>query len=451
MKKSIFIFGALLVLVGCSSRKQTSYAIISGKIESPSKEGLLLVNGRQIVKEIKPTKEGVFQDTIMNLDGKFFYQLILGQKSIPLYVEEGTALHLQIPNEIKNVKITGKGAENVKFLLEKSAYLRENLSVKDKDLFGKNPEEFKKSAIVILEKLRSILNNKKLDKKFTDYEQKWLDYYFIQLLEDYPKYSSLITKEVPAIPSGYNSEKEKINYDQSDLYNNVSTFQALVRNYLYQFYPTYNDTAQIQRLIKEGEKFQAESIRLEIARVLASYFKIDGENNAIIYNFIDKYVTDATFRNEFQNVYQNSQKLSKGMPSPSFSYENYKGGVTSLSDFKGKLVYIDVWATWCMPCLQEVPYLQELEKKFHGKPVEFVSISIDEQKDLNRWRQFIEKKELKGVQLIADKAWKSEFISEYVIKGIPRFILIDKEGKIIKADAPRPSDPATADLIENNL
>jgi thiol-disulfide isomerase/thioredoxin len=132
----------------------------------------------------------------------------------------------------------------------------------------------------------------------------------------------------------------------------------------------------------------------------------------------------------------------KGLPSPVFDYENFKGGTAKLSDFKGKYVYIDVWATWCGPCRQEIPHLQEVEKKYHGKKIEFVSISIDKVKDHEKWKKMVTDKSLGGVQLFADKDWGSDFIQAYSINSIPRFILIDPDGKVVDADAKRPSDPA---------
>ena len=132
--------------------------------------------------------------------------------------------------------------------------------------------------------------------------------------------------------------------------------------------------------------------------------------------------------------------LGKGKESPKFvDYENFKGGTTSLVDLKGKYVYVDVWATWCGPCKREIPFLKEVEKAYHGKNIEFVSISVDKAKDHDAWKQMVEEKELGGVQLYADKDWQSDFVQGYKINGIPRFILIDPAGNIVSADAPRPS------------
>jgi thiol-disulfide isomerase/thioredoxin len=145
----------------------------------------------------------------------------------------------------------------------------------------------------------------------------------------------------------------------------------------------------------------------------------------------------------YKHNYEAKQTISKlkNTTSPSFDYDNYAGGKTKLEDLKGKYVYIDVWATWCGPCRGEIPFLKKIEEKYHDKNISFVSISIDAQKDLEKWKALIKDKELGGVQLFADNDWNSKFVKDYGITGIPRFILIDPNGKIVNADAPRPSAP----------
>ena len=127
--------------------------------------------------------------------------------------------------------------------------------------------------------------------------------------------------------------------------------------------------------------------------------------------------------------------------SPSFNYENHKGGTTKLEDLKGKYVYIDIWATWCGPCRAEIPALKKVEEKYHGKNIAFVSISVDVDKDHEKWKTFVSDKQLGGIQLFADKNWNSDFMVSYGVNSIPRFVLIDPNGKIVKSDASRPSDP----------
>ncbi|WP_297868685.1 TlpA disulfide reductase family protein [uncultured Flavobacterium sp.] len=142
-------------------------------------------------------------------------------------------------------------------------------------------------------------------------------------------------------------------------------------------------------------------------------------------------------------------KKMEGVVSPSFDYENHKGGKTKLEDLRGKYVYIDVWATWCGPCLAEIPHLKKVEEKYHGKNIEFVSISVDTDKDHEKWKKMVVSKELGGIQLFADKNWTSDFIKAFGINAIPRFILIGPDGKVIKADAARPSSVALIELLDS--
>src|SRR5690606_38906324 len=154
---------------------------------------------------------------------------------------------------------------------------------------------------------------------------------------------------------------------------------------------------------------------------------------------------------------QLKKDLPKGAPSPVFeNYENYAGGTTSLADLKGKYVYVDVWATWCGPCKAEIPSLKEVEAKYHDKNIEFVSISVDDERRTGggsievakeKWKAMIAEKEMGGVQLLSDKAWESDFVQQYKINGIPRFILIDPDGNIVTPDAPRPSSPELINLF----
>lgn len=157
-----------------------------------------------------------------------------------------------------------------------------------------------------------------------------------------------------------------------------------------------------------------------------------------IYKSYKVQIEQAKKAKELQNLV--GDKMNN-VDSPSFDYLNIKGGKTKLEDFRGKYVYIDIWATWCGPCRAEIPHLKKMEEDFHAKNIVFVSISIDAANDFEKWKSFVAEKNLGGVQLFADNDWNSEFIKSYNVTGIPRFILIDPKGKVVKGSASRPSDP----------
>jgi len=147
------------------------------------------------------------------------------------------------------------------------------------------------------------------------------------------------------------------------------------------------------------------------------------------------------FQDNYEKEHQNLIGLRKGDPSPAFNYPDKNGNNVSLADLKGKYVYIDVWATWCGPCKREIPFLKEMDEEYKGKNIAFVSLSIDKMENKEKWLKMIEEEDLKGIQILADKDWSSDFVTAYNIEGIPRFILLDQAGNIVNSNAPRPSDP----------
>lgn len=139
-------------------------------------------------------------------------------------------------------------------------------------------------------------------------------------------------------------------------------------------------------------------------------------------------------------------KLDGVMAHP-FEFENQDGKVISLSDFRGKYVYIDVWATWCGPCKQEIPKLQKLEQEMKGQNIEFISISVDKPKDKQQWKDFLKEKNMHGVTLITPNAFNAPFIKNYGINAIPRFMLIGPDGIMISSNCWRPSDPRLKEYL----
>lgn len=131
-----------------------------------------------------------------------------------------------------------------------------------------------------------------------------------------------------------------------------------------------------------------------------------------------------------------NDRLKPGQPCIDFTFTDINGKSVSLKKFRGKYVYIDVWATWCKPCRAQIPFLQSLEKEMKGKKIVFVSLSSD--KDKKKWADFVKDKKLGGVQLfMGDK--RDDFFTFFQIDGIPRFILLDKKGNIMNADMGQPS------------
>ncbi len=162
-----------------------------------------------------------------------------------------------------------------------------------------------------------------------------------------------------------------------------------------------------------------------------------------------KYFVTPSLKERLENKIRELFKAYEGQKTIDFTYPDVNGKMVSLSDFKGKVVLVDVWATWCGPCKQQIPFMKTLEKEFEGKDVVFLSVSVDEEKDKGKWLQMIKDEELAGIHIFAS-GW-SKITKDYNITGIPRFMLFDKKGNLYAIEAPRPSDPKLKEILNNLL
>lgn len=134
--------------------------------------------------------------------------------------------------------------------------------------------------------------------------------------------------------------------------------------------------------------------------------------------------------------------IMPGMSAPELNMKNRAGEAVKISDFKGKFVVIDVWATWCGPCIKESPYFEKLAGKYKGNEnIKFVAISIDS--DLKAWEKYLAKHEKLSEQFVCNR---TEF-EKYILQGVPRFMIIGKKGEIIDVFAPTPSNPKLEEMI----
>lgn len=157
----------------------------------------------------------------------------------------------------------------------------------------------------------------------------------------------------------------------------------------------------------------------------------------------DANVTDPEIRSVFETAWADGARLKKGRMSPGFDFESIDGSRVTLASLRGRYVYIDCWATWCVPCRRELPALQKMEEAFQGTNIAFVSISCDE--DKTKWQQMVKENQMGGIQLWAGP--DSDFLNAYHVQAIPRFIFIGPDGRIIDPDMTRPTDPTTVEAL----
>ncbi len=444
-----------MAFLSCNNKPEVDYAIISGKITNkPLGEISINSMDRSFSEPLVIAEDGTFVDTLTL--GQHSYVLYDGKNPVFLNLQPGFNLNIKYDaNNFENtLSITGHGFEVNNYLIAKRKTQRE-LFGNPNETYLLNEADFTKKAAMVKNGLLDVLaDTKGLENAFVEKETRDINYIYLSFLNDYKNAHAYFTKNQDFKPSeSFLKDFEGFNYTNEEDFKESSNYKRLVTDYF---------TKEARKLAKE----QAMESDLAFVKTVSN-IKSESIKNGLLYEFANfnmNYSKDidsfyeafiANSTNEAHNEiitekYAKLTALAKGKPSPKFvNYENYQGGTTSLDDLKGKYVYIDVWATWCGPCKREIPFLKEVEEKFHDKNIEFVSVSIDQMADHDKWKAMVQSKELGGMQLMADKDWNSSFVKDYQIQGIPRFILIDPNGNIVDPNAPRPSNPKLETLLNS--
>ena len=129
-----------------------------------------------------------------------------------------------------------------------------------------------------------------------------------------------------------------------------------------------------------------------------------------------------------------------------YANESFQG---ILDKHKGEVIYLDFWASWCGPCKREMPYSLKMQEHFKGKKVAFIYMSGD--RDANAWKRTAESLKITGEHYLLNKKVYLERNQVVQVKYIPRYMIYDKNGKLITDNAPRPSSPKSTEMIEQLL
>ena len=452
MKKLFILSLATLGLAACSSK--ADYIVLTGKVDGLNGMPLdLKLVGGEVESPIKLMPDGTFRDTLRVPTN--YYTLIDPQGiQIPLYLQQGDELgvNIDLSKMPLTVKFTGKDTIASAYLQKKADFVMELQNSEDvQQLFAKKPEEFKKGLEQYAAKYTDFLKKAKdLPKDFVKKEEKAINYEMLYAKSVYERAHKRYSGEEVKLPKEFADEVAKLDYDNAEDYNTFHTYKELVLNNLFD---KYDDNAANPwgKLIDHVKGLKSASIKKDLARYFITGVSAGNadEINQQMVSFIKEYVKDTAAIKELDKRLKSIEKTKAGNNFAGFEAEDINGKAVNYESLKGKLVYVDVWATWCKPCLQELPAMKALQEEYKGKDITFVSLSVD--KDKEAWKAMVTEEKMQGVQLHIDLGAHRDFIDNYDLTGIPRFFLISKEGKIISISAPRPSEAKIKELINANL
>ncbi|GJH41343.1 hypothetical protein RCZ04_18930 [Capnocytophaga sp. HP1101] len=453
MKKLFILSLASLGFIACG--KRADYILLSGKIEGANGIPLeLRIVGGEVDQPLHIKPDGTFQDTLRVPSN--YYTIFNPQGiQIPLYLEQGDELGVNI-NLTKmplEVKFSGKDTLTNAYLHKKADLTMEIQKTGDLEkLLGKAPAEFKTGVDEYNKKYTDLLKNtKKLSKDFIKKEEKAINYEMLYLKSIYKKAHLRLTQEEVELPKEFADELSKLDYDLADDYNTYRTYKELVTNNLFDKFEDKEDSENPWgKIIAHVKGLKSQNIKTDLSRYFISGVSVINtpEDNAELIKSIRENVKDTAALKELDRRIAVIERLKPGSDFPAFTAEDIKGKPVSYESLKDKLLYIDIWATWCKPCIKEMPSMKALQEAYKGKAVTFVAISVDQDKEA--WKAMVQREKMGGIQLYTNLSVNRDFVDNYDLTGIPRFMLV-KNGKIISISAPRPSDAKIKELINANL
>ena len=248
-----------------------------------------------------------------------------------------------------------------------------------------------------------------------------------------------------SIPRAQNIDASEVGFGLDALLQ--QDYKALDNDYAPLFYSAY-------RIIAEGMPADVENL-IDKLEILHNYYQNEAVRKMAMSKFISSFLSRHDYSadyegglsilekvteiyglsDEYINEYMRRKATIVGSPFPSgVVLEDADGNVVEFSSFKGKYVYVDLWASWCGPCCKEVPHLQALEKELQNSDVVFLSISTDIDKDA--WKNKMSQLNMHGHQL-HDR--DGTLCNSLNVKGIPFFLIYDKDGNLHTYKAMRPS------------
>ncbi len=443
MKNNLMLLLMIFLMMGTTTL--ASDIVVKFEVKNPVLTNVVMVYHQSVNEFVLTDGRATAQlEEVDALYAKVYY----GEKSKDVYLQKGDEVTISFDaNDFdKTFAVNGGNEKAVDYLNKIQLTNLPDVS------YTSNWDVFKKTVTDKITSMKRLLKAHKFasNDKFQKMEEGRITYFYANAFLMYPVCHLYLTQDTTLVlGKDYYNTLKKFAKEDADLvdideYRNymIETSHVLdeAGKDIRQFYPK-----TLAEMSYMGEFFKSQKVREAlIHHVATTYVECNGtEQITDLKNLYYTYVTSHYLNTLFKQTCDKWDKAAVGSPSPDFNGVDIDGKQMSLKDFRGKYVYVDLWATWCGPCQKELPYLKQLAEKFSGRNIAFVGLSIDA--DKTKWMARVKSGELCGTQLYIGKG--SKFQTDYRIGGIPHFILIDPNGRVVNPDMTRPSSEDTEKIL----
>lgn len=461
MKKFSFL---LFLLLAFQLAGAQSTASVHGTITHPKGDMVYLKYYKDYLTYAEVVADSAKLDKKGNFHMRFTWEnpypatFYHGDEITEMYVSPGDDLRLTLDTKEfdETVKYEGRGAEINTYMAQKALlfpYINPVIYKEDEQNFTSHVDSVYQAEVGYFNQYFSkIKDTNPYLRTFKEYENAELTYGWANTKTDYPGLNAYLNQR---------RERTKVSDGFRDFIKSMQiinvpalvsgAYQDFITGYVNKQVSTLVQADTSQSAISLKEKYIEENFSADIQDFVSAqwiYTLLTEEDNlAEGKRLFDKLNMDSP-NNKYAAILDETfaivSKLSPGNPAPDFTCMDQHGEKVSLSDFKGKVVYLDIWATWCGPCRSEIPSAQKLIDDFEGEEVVFLCVSVDD--DVNAWKKLIKDKNMKGVHVVSSGNFESVVAKLYNSKGIPHYVLIDQQGNIVDINAKRPSGGIADDL-----
>ncbi|HEX8329693.1 MAG TPA: TlpA disulfide reductase family protein [Hymenobacter sp.] len=442
-------------------------AVLSGHLDhAPAGDSVRVSYGRKQAKApLSPS--GDFKLVVPDLKAGTPAELSYARQRTRVYLSPGDQLHLTLdfPRFDETLRYTGRGADVNNYLAQslwKFEYGPPSGVPRPKVEPTTTPAQIRQMADAYRAERKGFLATyAKAHPLPADFQRNailTLDLQWATSLLDYPAYYRYANKQPPVLPAAYYDFMAQLPLKKLDQYLKVDR-GIEANSALLHFLTVYSgrllpagtlstDPAEAPRIYAQATADFGTTATRDRAMYQLFSWKLDDNLEGVLaaYPTFRTQNRDSTFARDLRQMLSKRLLIRPGLPAPAFTLVNNEGKQVSLSDFKGKVVYLDFWGTWCGPCMKEMPASLALRKRFEGQDVVFVYIAVGDKED--KWQQVLAAEKLTGVGSAHLRVPNSEstrgltgITSDYQVNKYPTYWLIGRDGRIVTSNAPRPSDP----------